>query len=1023
MVKRLQGNTGDCTGCEHNLEHNIEQESAKSRHQTGRFSVDKRSVRNGISARFVRFGRSLVAVVVSAAMLPLMAMPAWAEDDASASVSADTSASVDVMSVDAEGKSMVQNLAARLDTVQVLQQEEQDRNAAETSQSEAASNSPSSASSDDSSAASSTTTQDAETGAATDFVFGSSSQLSDEDIALVNGGSAASGDGASLPSSYISPATTTKDQGFDNVCWSFATMAALESSRLIQNGAWGTTNISAGIAANAKRTAPDYSEAQTVYSTTHSTINKLDYRKPYDFNTGGDEKTDGFNTGASWHDSADTLADWEGVVSESTTPFTTEYSQSAFSTMTANARRNVGKSIAHLQSADTIGAPWPVVASTKKNNKTYYTRKRNDTAFEVIKNAIKSKGGVVASFHTPSIWNSGEIKNLKEYPDGSVDFSFAGSAYRAGAGWTYNADTGNSGGSITSNHEVEIVGWDDSYSRYNFATYWDSTAGESYDSDAAELKTLKQPAYGYYSKVLVPRHNGAWIIKNSWGADNGFSGYQYISYDDKTFWGMYQFQLEDISKNKTDSQHEFTVLHQYDGTNSLGALTSSRSISEANIFTGQGEKVQAVGVWTQGPNTTVNLSVYTGVSANAPESGTKAASKSVVIGRAGYHTVALNSPVYVAKGERFSVVATLKAKQTDESMGLDKLNYAMIEVGHDGESSGQFATASAGQSFVKTSKWMDVLAMGSLAGYEGDYTIGNVKLKALGNSVSVKSVTNPSVSTVAGSAPKLPATVVVKWSDGGSSQMPVSWDAVPSSRYARTGSFTVAGRLSDGTKVTASVNVTSKVYVVSFDSQGGSGVASQRVTAGRMALRPADPARSGFVFAGWYTAKSGGSEYDFGKPVTGSLTLYARWTKKAQPAAPTVSMFRLYNPNSGEHFYTGNVAERDHLAAVGWKSEGVGWTAPAKSGTPVYRLYNPNAGDHHYTMNKAEHDNLVRLGWKSEGIGWYSAENQGRAPLYREYNPNARAGAHNYTLNRAEDQYLGRVGWTREGVAWYAVHA
>ncbi|MGG6303846.1 InlB B-repeat-containing protein [Bifidobacterium thermophilum] len=961
-------------------------------------------------------------------MLPLMAMPAWAEDDASASVSADPSAPVDVMSVDAEDKSMVQNLAARLDAVQDLQQEEQDRNAAETSQSEAASNSPSSTSSDDSSAASSTTTQDAETGAVTDFVFGSSSQLSDEDLALINGGSAASGAGASLPSSYIAPATTVKDQGDDNICWSFATMAALESSRLIQNGARGTTNISAGIAANTKRAAPDYSEAQTVYATTHSTTNKLDHRKPRDFDTHGDDKTDGFNTGANWYDSADTLADWEGVVHESTTPFTTEYSQSAFSTMTANARRNVGKSIAHLQSADAIGAPWPVVASTKKNNNTYYTRKRNDTAFEVIKNAIKSKGGVIASFHAPSGWNSGEIKNLKEYPDGSVDFSFAdsspvGLAGRTGAGWTYNADTGNSGGSITTNHTVEIVGWDDSYSRYNFATYWDSTAGESYDSDVAELKTLKQPAYGNYSKVLVPRHDGAWIIKNSWGAGNGFSGYQYISYDDKTFWGMYQFQLEDVSKNKTDSQHEFTVLHQYDGTNSLGALTSSGSISEANIFTGQGEKVQAVGVWTQGPNTTVNLAVYTGVSANAPESGTKTASKSVVIGRAGYHIVALNSPVYVAKGERFSVVAALKAKQVDESIGLDRVNYAMIEVGHDGESYGQFATASAGQSFVKTSKWTDVSAMGSLTGYVGDYTIGNVKLKALGNSVSVKSVTNPSVSTVAGSAPKLPATVLVKWSDGGFSQVPVSWDAVPASRYARTGSFTVAGRLSDGTKVTASVKVTPKVYTVSFDSQGGSGVASQRVTVGQRASRPANPSRSGFTFAGWYTAKSGGSKYDFSKPVTRNLTLYARWTKKAQPAASAVVMFRLYNPNSGEHFYTGNAVEKNHLAAIGWKYEGVGWTAPAKSGTPVYRLYNPNAGDHHYTLNKAERDNLVRLGWRYEGIGWYSAENSGRAPLYREYNPNARSGAHNYTLSKAENDMLVRVGWRYEGVAWYAVHA
>lgn len=139
--------------------------------------------------------------------------------------------------------------------------------------------------------------------------------------------------------------------------------------------------------------------------------------------------------------------------------------------------------------------------------------------------------------------------------------------------------------------------------------------------------------------------------------------------------------------------------------------------------------------------------------------------------------------------------------------------------------------------------------------------------------------------------------------------------------------------------------------------------------------------------------------------------------------APTVAMFRLHNPNSGEHFYTGNAAEKNHLAAIGWKSAGVGWTAPAKSGTPVYRVYNPNAGDHHYTMNPAERDNLVRLGWRSEGVGWYSAGNSGRAPLYREYNPNARSGAHNYTLSKAENGMLVRVGWRYEGVAWYAAGA
>lgn len=134
----------------------------------------------------------------------------------------------------------------------------------------------------------------------------------------------------------------------------------------------------------------------------------------------------------------------------------------------------------------------------------------------------------------------------------------------------------------------------------------------------------------------------------------------------------------------------------------------------------------------------------------------------------------------------------------------------------------------------------------------------------------------------------------------------------------------------------------------------------------------------------------------------------------------TFNMFRLYNPNSGEHFYTSNTDERDNLIKVGWRYEGVGWKAPATSNTPVYRLYNKNAGDHHYTMSIEERDNLVNIGWKYEGIGWYSDDAKS-VPLYRQYNPNAKAGSHNYTTSKAENDKLVNLGWRGEGVGWYGV--
>lgn len=133
-----------------------------------------------------------------------------------------------------------------------------------------------------------------------------------------------------------------------------------------------------------------------------------------------------------------------------------------------------------------------------------------------------------------------------------------------------------------------------------------------------------------------------------------------------------------------------------------------------------------------------------------------------------------------------------------------------------------------------------------------------------------------------------------------------------------------------------------------------------------------------------------------------------------------MEMSRLYNPNSGEHFYTGDAGEREYCVLVGWKYEGVGWNAPAKSNTPVYRLYNPNGGDHHYTMSKAEHDWLVTLGWRSENVGWYSDDSKAVA-LFRQYNPNAKSGSHNFTTSKSENDWLVGLGWRAEGIGWYGV--
>lgn len=155
--------------------------------------------------------------------------------------------------------------------------------------------------------------------------------------------------------------------------------------------------------------------------------------------------------------------------------------------------------------------------------------------------------------------------------------------------------------------------------------------------------------------------------------------------------------------------------------------------------------------------------------------------------------------------------------------------------------------------------------------------------------------------------------------------------------------------------------------------------------------------------------------------VNGNFDINADYTSTfsnptPKPPANSIQMYRVYNPNSGEHFYTQNVAEKNNLVSKGWRYEGIGWNGPT-SGNPVYRLYNPNAGDHHYTLHAYEKDNLIKKGWRYEGVSWYSG---GPNALHRLCNPNAKAGSHHYTLNTNEKNNLVKHGWRYEGLAWYA---
>lgn len=124
-------------------------------------------------------------------------------------------------------------------------------------------------------------------------------------------------------------------------------------------------------------------------------------------------------------------------------------------------------------------------------------------------------------------------------------------------------------------------------------------------------------------------------------------------------------------------------------------------------------------------------------------------------------------------------------------------------------------------------------------------------------------------------------------------------------------------------------------------------------------------------------------------------------------------IYRMYNPNDGQHHLTASHSEAETLASVGWDYEGVAFRSG--SGDKVYRLYNPFGGQHILTASAEEGMGLAIAGWVVEAVAFRAG---GDKDVYRVYNPNN--GDHLFTTSTVERDSLVRAGWQSEGVAFKA---
>ena len=79
------------------------------------------------------------------------------------------------------------------------------------------------------------------------------------------------------------------------------------------------------------------------------------------------------------------------------------------------------------------------------------------------------------------------------------------------------------------------------------------------------------------------------------------------------------------------------------------------------------------------------------------------------------------------------------------------------------------------------------------------------------------------------------------------------------------------------------------VYLVTFETNGGSGVLSQNVEENQQVTEPTNPKKTGYTFTGWYTDSNLTTSYDFDAPVTKEMTLYAGWKKVSQVVTTPVN--------------------------------------------------------------------------------------------------------------------------------------
>ena len=231
---------------------------------------------------------------------------------------------------------------------------------------------------------------------------------------------------------------------------------------------------------------------------------------------------------------------------------------------------------------------------------------------------------------------------------------------------------------VLANHAVTIIGWDDNYSKENFASGHQPPADGAWlvkNSWGSGLNEFPDKGYGNWG-IPVPKtdENGDAVLDENGNKVMVGSGYFWLSYYDQSITTP-EVLLFDPWLKGAGTRYDPDTLHrdQYDlmPVGGVREIISQDTAKTANVFEPEKtEHVLNVAFEVATPGTAVNYEIYLLTPDSvSPEDGVLLASGNNSYPYGGYYQEYMDEPVIIQKGQRYSIVTT--ASLPDGSYGIN----------------------------------------------------------------------------------------------------------------------------------------------------------------------------------------------------------------------------------------------------------------------------------------------------------------------------------------------------------------